>query len=67
MTRIMYVLRDKSTGKFYWKNEGTSSSHGFKDDFEDAHLFKTEKGAKTRMSLPVYSNCEILKVKIELL
>ena len=42
MKRIMYVLQNED-GSFYWKNENTSSSHGLKDGFENAYLFKTKK------------------------
>lgn len=65
MTRIMYVLQDKE-GKFYWKNENTSSSHRLKEGFENAYLFKTRKGAELRKKLPCYSNCKIKEVEIKL-
>ena len=42
MKRIMYVLQNED-GTFYWKNENTSSSHGLKDGFENAYLFKKKK------------------------
>jgi hypothetical protein len=65
MIRIMYVLQDEE-GKFYWKNENTSSSHGLKEGFENAYLFKTRKGAEQRRKLPCYSNCVIKEVEIKL-
>lgn len=65
MKRIMYVLQDED-GKFYWKNENTSSSHGLKDCFENAYLFKTKKGAELRRKLPCFSKCTIREVEIKL-
>ena len=38
----MYVLQSED-GKFYWKNENTSSSHRLVEGFENAFLFKTKK------------------------
>lgn len=66
MTRTMYVLQDED-GKFYWKNENTSSSHGLKDGFENAYLFKTKKGAELRRKLPCFSKCIIREVELKLL
>lgn len=66
MKRIMYVLQSED-GKFYWKNENTSSSHGLKEGFENAYLFKTKKGAELRKKLPCYSDCIIREVEIKLL
>lgn len=65
MTRIMYVLQAED-GKFYWKNENTSSSHGLKEGFENAYLFKTRKGAEQRKKLPCYSTCDIKEVEVKL-
>ena len=66
MTRIMYVLQDED-GKFYWKNESTSSSHGLKEGFENAYLFKTKRGAELRKKSPCYSQCAIREVEVKLL
>ena len=66
MKRIMYVLQNED-GSFYWKNENTSSSHGLKDGFENAYLFKTKKGAELRKKLPCYSKCTIKEVEIKLI
>ena len=41
MERKMYVLQNED-GKFYWKNENTSSSHCLVEGFENAFLFKTK-------------------------
>lgn len=65
MTRTMYVLQSED-GQFYWKNESTSSSHGLKEGFENAFLFKTRKGAETRKKLPCYRNCVIREVEVKL-
>ena len=65
MTRTMYVLQDED-GKFYWKNENTSSSHRLVEGFENAYLFKTKKGAELRRKLPCYSNCTIKEVEVKL-
>lgn len=67
MTRIMYVLQDEEDGKFYWKNENTSSSHGLKEGFENAYLFKTKRGAELRKKLPCFSKCVIKEVELKLL
>lgn len=65
MTRTMYVLQDED-GKFYWKNENTSSSHGLKEGFENAYLFKTKRGAELRKKLPCFSKCTIREVELKL-
>lgn len=65
MKRIMYVLQNED-GKFYWKNENTSSSHGLKEGFENAYLFKTKRGAEQRKKLPCYSKCIIREVEVKL-
>lgn len=66
MKRIMYVLQDED-GRFYWKNENTSSSHGLKEGFENAYLFKTKKGAESRTKIPCYSDCIIREVELKLI
>ena len=66
MKRTMYVLR-REDGKFYWKGQG-SSRWGYRDGFENAFLFATEKGARMRMGYGcVCMSCEILKVEITLI
>lgn len=65
MKRIMYVLQNED-GSFYWKNENTSSSHGLKDGFENAYLFKTQKGAEQRKKIPCYSKCTVKEVELKL-
>lgn len=66
MVRKMYVLQNED-GKFYWKNENTSSSHRLVEGFENAFLFKTKKGAEQRKKLPCYSKCIIREVEIKLI
>jgi hypothetical protein len=66
MERKMYVLQNED-GKFYWKNENTSSSHRLVEGFENAFLFKTKKGAEQRKKLPCYSKCIIREVEIKLI
>ena len=66
MERKMYVLQSED-GKFYWKNENTSSSHRLVEGFENAFLFKTKKGAEQRKKLPCYSKCIIREVEIKLI
>ena len=46
--RIMYVIQ-RADGQFYWKHQSISSYYGY-DSFDKAHLFSTEKGAKSRAS-----------------
>ena len=58
MTRTMYVLQNED-GFFYWKNESTSSSHGLKEGFENAFLFKTRQGAERRRKLPFLSKADL--------
>ena len=63
---IKYVLQ-RADGQFYYKGR-VSSSWGFTEDFNEAYLFDTEKGAKTRKSLPAAGeNAKIRKVLITLL
>ena len=66
MVRKMYVLQNED-GKFYWKDENTSSSHRLMEGFENAFLFKTKKGAEQRKKLPCYSKCTIREVEIKLI
>ena len=66
MERKMYVLQSED-GKFYWKNENTSSSHRLVEGFENAFLFKTKKSAELRKKLPCYSDCIIREVEIKLI
>lgn len=62
----MYVLQDEN-GKFYWKNDRVSSMHGLKENFNEAHLFKSKKGAEIVRKTPYYSKCEIKEVEIKLI
>lgn len=65
--RIMYVLQ-RADGKFYWKNQNTSSSYGYKDGFDKAFLFSSEKGAKSRMGYDCEGQeCKIKQVKVTLI
>ena len=61
----MYVIQ-RADGQFYWKHQSISSCYGY-DSFDKAHLFSTEKGAK---SIIGYSSdgqeCEVKQVKIVL-
>lgn len=66
MERKMYVLQNED-GKFYQKDENTSSSHRLMEGFENAFLFKTKKGAEQRKKLPCYSKCIIREVEIKLI
>lgn len=67
MERIMYVLQ-RADGKFYWKNQNTSSSYGYEDEFEKAFLFSSERGAKSRMGYGCQGQeCKIRKVKVTLI
>lgn len=65
MERIMYVIRDDQN-RFYWKNDNVSSSHGMKEGFENAHLFKSIDGAKRRRSMLRYHNIRIVPVIIKI-
>lgn len=62
----MYVLQNED-GKFYWKSDRVSSVHGLYEDFNDAHLFKSKRGAEIVRKIPKYSKCEIKEVEIKLL
>ena len=46
--RIMYVIQ-RAGGQFYWEDQSISSYYRY-DSFDKAHLFSTEKGAKSRAS-----------------
>lgn len=62
--RIMYVIQ-RADGKFYWKHQSISSLYGY-DSFDKAHLFATEKGAKTRIRTLGHSgqDCTAKQVKV---
>lgn len=62
--RTMYVIQ-RYDGKFYWKHQSISSYYGY-DSFDKAHLFSTEKGAKTRISTLDRNghDCKIKQVKV---
>lgn len=64
--RIMYVIQ-RADGKFYWKDQSISSYYGY-DSFDKAHLFATEKGAKTRISTLGCNGqeCKVKRVKVTL-
>lgn len=64
--RIMYVIQ-RADGKFYWKHQSISSCYGY-DSFDKAHLFVTEKGAKTRISTLGRNGqeCKVKQVKVTL-
>jgi len=64
--RIMYVLQ-RADGKFYWKNQNTSSSYGYEDGFENAFLFSSLRGAKSRMGYGCEGQeCQVKEVKVTL-
>jgi len=50
VTTTKYVIRN-ADGECYWKDKSVSSRWGFDRDFGKAHLFDTEKGAKTRLDI----------------
>lgn len=62
----MYVIQ-RADGKFYWKDQSISSLYGY-DSFDKAHLFATEKGAKTRIRTLGHSgqDCVVKQVKVTL-
>jgi hypothetical protein len=67
MERIMYVLQ-RADGKFYWKSQNTSSFYDYREGFDNAFLFLTEKGAKSRMGYGCEGQkCKIRKVKVTLI
>lgn len=62
--RIMYVIQ-RADGKFYWKNPKIGS-YGY-DSFDKAHLFLSEKGAKSRIGYGNYGQeCTVKRVKVAL-
>ena len=64
--RIMYVIQ-RADGKFYWKHPSISSCYGY-DSFDKAHLFSTEKRAKSRIGYDsAGQECEVKQVKVTLL
>ena len=63
--RIMYVIQ-RADSKFYWKHPSISSCYGY-DSFDKAHLFSTEKGAKSRIGYGSGGQeCEVKQVKVTL-
>lgn len=66
LTRTMYVLR-REDGKFYWKNQSTSSAHGWEEGFEKAFLFSTRRGAESRMFISHDMKCEVKEVTVSLI
>ncbi len=62
---IKYVLQ-REDGTFYYKGSG-SSNYGYSQDFSDAFLFKTERGAKSRSFTANPLSVKVRKVKITLL
>lgn len=64
--RTMYVIQ-RADGQFYWKHQSISSYYGY-DSFDKAHLFSTEKGAKSRISTLGRDGqeCKVKQVKIVL-
>ena len=61
----MYVLQ-REDGKFYWKNQSTSSSHGWEDGFDKAFLFSSRRGAESRMFVSHDMKCEVKEVTVTL-
>lgn len=64
LERTMYVIR-RDDGKFYYKHPSISSHWGYKENFNEAHLFSTEAGARKRL-FTADMNAKILPVKITL-
>ena len=63
--RIMYVIQ-RADGKFYWKHQSISSYYGY-DSFDKAHLFLSEKGAKSRIGYGSEGqDCIVKRVKVAL-
>lgn len=63
--RIMYVIQ-RADGKFYWKHQSISACYGY-DSFDKAHLFSTEKGAKSRIGYGSDGQeCTVKRVKVVL-
>lgn len=65
MENYKFVIQNEF-GQFYWKGN-TSSLYGFKDDFNEAYLFKSEMSAKQRIKSLNVSNCVVRTVKLELI
>lgn len=64
--RIMYVIQ-RADGQFYWKHQSISSCYGY-DSFDKAHLFATEKGAKSRLGCGSDGQeCKVKQVKVILI
>lgn len=66
MITVFRFVIEKDNGQFYWKGN-TSSLWGLKDSLGDAYLFKTENSAKQRIKTANLQNCQVRKVKIELI
>ena len=64
-TKITRFVLQREDGKFYWKGQ-SSSSYGWKDGLENAFIFKSEQGARSRIFTCDDYKCEIKKVKITL-
>ena len=63
--RIMYVIQ-RADGKFYWKHPKIGSYYGY-DSFDKAHLFLSEKGAKSRIGYGSEGQeCKVKRVKVTL-
>ena len=60
----MYVIQ-RADGQIYWKDQSISSYYGY-DSFDKAHLFTTEKSAKTRSRVLGCDGqeCKLKQVKI---
>lgn len=55
-----YILQSEDN-KFYWHGK-ISSQYGWTDNLEEASLFKTLQGIKSRQKL--YKNSEIKEVEV---
>lgn len=64
MERTMYVIK-REDGTFYWRGNESSSHYGWRY-FDEAYLFRTKKGAESRMFTSKHLKCEVKKVKITL-
>ena len=66
--RIMYVIQ-RADGKFYWEHQSSLECCGCcgYGSFDKAHLFSTEKGAKSRIGYGSDGHgCEVKRVKVVL-
>ena len=64
--RTMYVIQ-RDDGIFYWKHQHFSSYYGYVS-FNKAHLFSTEKGAKSRIGYDSDGQeCKVKQVKVTLI